>query len=124
MKLDDHIQELFLEADVEGVDFRTLPTLDQFRLTEACMLDDGSELQEVIARLPGVQVMFATLAGPGEADLFLVRHFIQMTASAYYADHIQARIDDLWRDRCASNGVFGHYDMDPPELIGFEKDVA
>ena len=124
MNLDQHIHELFSEAGVEGVDFRTLPTTDQYRLTAAFILQDPSELPEVINRLAGAGVMFSALAGPDDADLFLFRHNFQITACAYYADDIQDRIDDLWRDYCDSNGIFAHYDMDPPELIGLKEDAA
>ena len=124
MTLDHLISELFSVVGVEGVDYRTLPKNDQLRLVEAYMLEDCSELQEVIARLPGAPLMFSSLAGPGEADLFSFRCMFQNTASGYYADHIQGQIDGLWRDYCDSNGIFGHYDMDPPELIGFKEDAA
>ncbi len=124
MSLDGIIHELFLEANVEGVDFRTLTSTDQRRLTSAFILQDPSELPEVISRLAGASVLFSALAGPDDADLFLFRYHFQIAAIAYYADQIQDRIDDLWRDYCSSNGIFGHYDLDPPELIRLKEDAA
>ncbi len=129
MTLPDLIHDLISEAEplVEGVEYRLLPDKDKALLTAAYILEDDSEIPEVLLRLPDEwrKTAFSEMAGPDDADLFDFRHMFRVAATGYYADQIQDRIDDGFKSYCKSNGLYSTAtEIEPSELTGFREDVA
>ena len=111
MNLSDLIHDLISEAEplTEGIDYRSLPDKDKALLTAAYILEDDSEIPEVLFRLPDEwrKTAFSEMAGPDDADLFDFRHMFRVAATGYYTDEIQGQIDDAFRDHCESNSLYG-----------------
>ncbi len=129
MNLSDLIHDLISEAEplVEGVDYRSLPDKDKALLTAAYILEDDSEIPEVLLRLPDEwrKIAFSEMAGPDDADLFDFRHMFRVAATGYYADQIQDRINDEFRSYCDSNGLYSTAtESEPSELTGFRGNAA
>ena len=116
MALQDIINELIAASDLEGPSYNDLPDTDRQRLTEAYMAEEVcSEVYEVLERLPDdyLKLAFSQMAGPDEnyCDLFDLRCTFRNAATVYYADAIQGRIDDAFRDYCVSNSLYGREDV-------------
>ena len=129
MTLSDLIHDLISEAEplVEGIDYRSLPHKDKALLTAAYILEDDSEIPEVLCRLPDEwrKIVFSQMAGPDDADLFDFRYMFRVAATGYYADAIQDRINDKFRSYCESNGLYSTAtESEPSELTGFREGAA
>ena len=80
--------------------FEELAQPTRWRLTAAFILEDDSDIGEVLLRMPAEYRArnFSQMAGPENCDLHDFRHTFRMTACVYYATQIQAEMDHEWRE--------------------------
>ena len=97
MNLQETIHELFAENG-ETL-FSELSLTDKYRFTEAFILEDDSDMGEVLLTLPEKYhaLIFSQIAGPSDdLDLYIFRVMVRNAQVAYYAEQIQTEMDCLW----------------------------
>ncbi len=95
--LKEQINEIFDDTGEHLFEELAQPT--RWWLTAAFILEDDSDIGEVLLRMPDEYraLSFSQMAGPENCDLHDFRNTFRMIACVYYATQIQAEMDHEWR---------------------------